>query len=175
MTEELFNAHGWKIARESASLPDGRVKDMIVVSRPDSVHILAFPTPSTILMLREYRPRYKTHIWMVPSGRADKENDMKAAAQRELQEETGFRANHLEFYCTTRHSETLLSANHIFIARDLVKDPLPQDSDEMIEVHEVSLDQAIENVLGSEQVHTASAFALLRYAREHGNSAKKAM
>ena len=54
----------------------------------------------------------------------------------------------------------------IFIARDLTKDPLPQDAEEMIEVHELSLEEAIDNVLASKFVHTASAYALLRYLRE---------
>ena len=166
-TEELFNAHDWRITRESYPIPDGRVKIMIVVSRPDSVHILAFPSPKTVLMLREFRPRYKSYIWMIPSGRADKEKDMKVAAQRELREETGFRSQNMEFYCTTRHSESLHSANHVFIARDLINDPLPQDVDEVIEVHELPLNDALDRVLASEQVHTASAFALLRYLREH--------
>lgn|SRR3989338_10388340 len=167
MSEELFNAYDWRITRESYPIPDGRVKTMIVVSRPDSVHILAFPSPKKVLMLREYRPRYKTYIWMVPSGKVDKEKDIAVAAQRELQEETGFRAKQLVFYCTTRHSESLLSANHVFLARDLVQDPLPQDPHELIEVHELSLNDALDRVLASEQVHTASAFALLRYLRDH--------
>lgn len=169
-SQELFSGFDWKISNESYFLPDGREKKMIVVDRPDSVHILAFTQSGKILMLREYRPRYAEYIWMVPSGRADKESDLKIAAQRELQEETGFRSNDLKFYCTTRHSESLRSANHIFIGRDLVKDPLPQDPDELIEVHEVSLDQAMKNVLESKEVHTASAFALLRYVREYPES-----
>jgi len=118
-------------------------------------------------MLHEYRPYYGTHIWMIPSGRADKEGDIESAAQRELQEETGYRANKLEHYCTTHHSESMVFANHIYLGFDLVHDPLPQDEDEMIEVHEVSIDRALENVLQSKFVHTASAYALLRYLKEH--------
>jgi len=164
--EELFRDHGWRIVLDSASLPDGRVKKVARVERADSVHLLAFPHDDHILILREYRPYYGTHIWMLPSGRADKEKDIESAAQRELQEETGYRAKSLEHYCTTHHSESMMFANHIFIARDLTKDPLPQDADEMIEVHELSLEEAIQNVLASAYVHTASAYALLRYIRE---------
>ena len=104
---------------------------------------------------------------MLPSGRVDKENDIEAGAQRELQEETGFRAKSLEHYCTTHHSETIAFANHIFIAKDLVEDPLKQDDDELIEVHAMPLKEAIEKVLQSPIVHTASAYALLRYTYEH--------
>ncbi|MBI1813184.1 NUDIX hydrolase [Candidatus Peregrinibacteria bacterium] len=167
--EVLYTGYGWTLAIDESALPDGRVKRAVVVQRCDSVHILAFPTPSRIFLIREFRPRYGSHLWMLPSGRADKENDHEAAAQRELQEETGFRAEHLTYYCSTRHSESLDCANHLYVATQLIKDPLPQDSDELIGVHDVSLDEAIGNVLGSPVVHTASAYGLLRYAHDLRN------
>ncbi len=58
-------------------------------------------------------------------------------------------------------------SNHIFIGKNLTHAPLPQDEDEMIEVHTLSLNDALEKVLASEYVHTASAYGLLRYCREH--------
>lgn len=165
--EELFNQFGWRITLEKASLPDGREKKAILVHRADSVHIMAFTQERLMLVLREYRPFYQKYVWMLPSGRADKENDVETAAQRELQEETGYRAKKLTHYGSTRHSETLQCNNHIFIAEDLVRDPLQQDEDELIEVHEMPFNEAIAKILGSDPVHTASAYAVLRYAREH--------
>src|SRR3989344_8511241 len=162
--EELFNQFGWKLTMEEASLTDRKIKKKLVrVHRCDSVHILAFPEPSKILLLREFRPFYGKYVWMLPSGRVDKENDIEAGAQRELQEETGFRAKSLTHYCSTRHSESMEMTNHNFIAKKLLKDPREQDEDELIEVHEMTLEEAIEKVLQSPIVHTASAYALLRY------------
>ena len=163
----LWSDDAWQVIQESAKLPDGREKNVVRVKRPDAVHIMAFTDDDSILMLREYRPYYGTYIWMLPSGRVDKETDIDAAAQRELREETGFRAESIERYCVTHYSESVIAANDLYLARDLVDDPLPQDDDEEIEVHAVSLKQALENVLQSEYVHTASAYALLRYLREH--------
>lgn len=163
---DLFNAHGWRITVESATLPDGRIKEVARVHRADSVHLLAFPTEETVLLLREYRPYYGHYVWMLPSGRVDKETDIVVAAQRELQEETGFRAAKLEKYFTTNHSESLIMSNHVFFARELTKDPLPQDEDELIEVHELPLEEALNRVLTCERVHSVSALALLRYLHD---------
>ena len=168
--EELFNAYGWRVVMDSAPLlkgGGGSVKKAARVARADSVHIIAFKDDKNIFILREYRPFYGTYIWMLPSGKVDKETDLEVAAQRELQEETGFRAAEMKLYCSTNHSESLISSNHIFIARTLSPAPLPQDDDELIEVHTLSLDDAVEKVLSSKVVHTASAYALLRYLREH--------
>jgi len=167
MEKELFNQFGWELTMEEASLPDGRKKKLVRVHRCDSVHILAFDKDCNVLLLREFRPFYGKYIWMLPSGRVDKENDIETAAQRELQEETGFRSKSLTHYCTTQHSESMNFANHIFIAKDLTEDPLKQDDHELIEVHAMPLEEAIEKVLSSPVIHTASAFALLRYTHEH--------
>lgn len=157
----------------ASSQGGGAVKKVARVERCDSVHIIAFTDDKNILLLREYRPFYGEYIWMLPSGKADKEKDMSVAAQRELQEETGFRASELTLYCTTNHSESLISSNHIFIARKLTPAPLPQDDDELIVVHRLSLDDALEKILSSKIVHTASAYALLRYLREGERDASR--
>lgn len=163
----LWSDKDWEVILEPAALPDGREKKVIRVKRPDSSHILAFPTDKTVLMLREYRPYYGTYIWMIPSGRVDKESDPLEAAKRELREETGFRANKIEYWCTTNYSESVIAANHIYLASDLTKDPLPSDDDEEIEVHELPIEEALNNVLESEYVHTASAYALMRYMKDN--------
>lgn len=165
--EELYSGHGWRFTLEEAPLPDGRIKRLPRAHRPDSVHMLAFPDKEHVLLLREYRAHYGTWIWMLPSGKVDKETAIEAAAQRELQEETGFKAGELRYYCATNHSETLVMTNHIFIARKLVPASLPQDAYELIEVHTLGLEEALEKILSSEKVHTSSAYALLRYVCEH--------
>jgi ADP-ribose pyrophosphatase len=165
--KELFKGGGWQIVEEEVSLPDGRTKKVRRVKRADSVHVIAIPKPGHILVLHEYRPFYQTKIWMLPSGRVDKEIDIEKAAQRELQEETGFRAEKLTYLFCTNHSESLMMTNHVFLATDLSPDPLPQDADEMIEVHELPIEEALKNILSSPKVHTASAYALLRYLYEN--------
>lgn len=165
--EELFSGYGWTVRLESASLPDGRIKKAARVHRADSVHILSFHADETILLLREYRPYYGEYIWMLPSGRVDKESDIVEAAQRELREETGYAAGKIELYFTARHSESIVMANHVFIARDLTMSPLPQDVDELIGVHTMHLPEALEKVLASPIVHALSALALLRYRHDH--------
>ncbi len=167
MIEELFNQFDWRVTLETAPFPDGRIKKSVRVYRCDSVHILAFTKPDTILLIKEFRPFYQENIFAIPGGKADKENDVLVAAQRELREESGYRAEKLEPYGTMNLSDSIAITNHIFIAHDLVKDPLPLD-EEMISVFECTIPDAIEKVLSSPRVHAPSAFALLKYAREHG-------
>lgn len=165
---ELFKCKEWRLALDEAPLPDGRAKKRVRAYRPNVVHILALTKDANVIMLREFRPFYQRYLWMIPSGKVDKEDDPLIAANRELQEETGYRAQSLQLYCMARHTDQLVSKNFIYIAHDLVKDPLPQDDDELIEVHELSLVEAMDRVLQDDFAHLATAYALLRYARENG-------
>jgi ADP-ribose pyrophosphatase len=167
-SENLYEGHGWKLTLDSAPLPDGRVKKIARAHRSDSAHILAFPSSGNdVLLLREFRPFYGDWIWMLPSGKVDKEDDHRLAALRELREETGFTADEISFYFSANYFEGLVAQAHVYVARTLRKDPLPQDATELIEVHAVSLSEAIEKVESSPVIHTISAYALQRYAREH--------
>jgi 8-oxo-dGTP pyrophosphatase MutT (NUDIX family) len=168
MSQPLFSYQEWSLSLETAPLPDGRKKTAVVAHRPDSVHILAFPDPKNIILLREYRPFLARWAWVVPSGRVDKETDHAVAAQRELREEAGVRAATMRHYFSLRHSETLSCINHVYLAYDLAPDPLPQDADECIEVHTLPVTEALNRLLENPVVYIpAGALGLLRYAREH--------
>ena len=164
--EILFEEGRWQVVREQAILPDGSKHSEVRVSRPDIVCVLPFITDDKIVVIREYRPFYGEWIWKLPDGKMDKELDLLEAAQRELREETGYRSNDLRHYCETNLSESIIFTSHYFIGRDLEKDPLPSDEDELIEVHEMTIEEAIDKVQGSPCVHVGSAYVLLRYAKE---------
>ncbi|MBM3231499.1 NUDIX hydrolase, partial [Candidatus Peregrinibacteria bacterium] len=151
--KELFSGHGWTITEESAVMPNGVTKTVARGKTSDSAAILAFDDDGKILLLREYRPFWNDYIWMLPIGKIDKEADPLLAAQRELREETGFRADVLEPYFVCYWIERVNIKTHIFTAHNLCRDPLPQDAHECIEVHHFHVDEAIDKVLSSSRVH----------------------
>lgn len=164
---DLYKDKDFRVSlEESPPLPDGRVKKVARIYRADTVSIIPFVDEKHILLLREYRPFYAEWIWMLPSGRVDKETDMHVAAQRELQEEIGHKAEKLTYLWATNATESIAFTNHIFTAHGLTPSSLPQDDDELMEVHKMTLDEALEKVLSSAKVHSGSAYALLRYMHE---------
>lgn len=165
MSQELFSGYGWKLLLEESPLLKGGTKKTARAYRCDSVHVVAVPKPGHVLLIREYRPHYREWVWMLPSGKMDKhdEIDPRAAAQRELQEETGFRAANLEPLFVGRPGEAFVQKNHLFVATDLSPAPLEGDPDECIEVHEMTLDEAIDRVLAQDAVHTLTISGLLAH------------
>lgn len=117
-------------------------------------------------MIEDFRPHYGKKLWMLPGGKGDKGGDIITTGQRELQEETGYRAGEMRRIFSGNYSDSLATTNQILLATDLTFDPLEQDEDEFINVHEMTIAEALNNILGSEPVHMPSAYALLRYERE---------
>lgn len=170
--EELYKGHGWRITLDTAKLPDGRTTKKSRGHYADTVHLLAVTEEKKLLVLREYRPFYGTYIWMLPSGHVDKEADHAIAADRELREETGYRAASLQHLWSANATEKLSSMNHFYLATSLSHDPLPQDADELIEVHVLAPEEAYQKIIASDYVHLASAYAVLRFLREQSKSPK---
>lgn len=166
LMQQLYHGHGWTITLETATLPDGRTTTKARASFANTAHILAFDEERRLILIREYRPFHGKYLWMIPSGHVDKEADPLIAAQRELQEETGFRAEKISPLWMTSMKENIKNQNFYFLAEKLTKDPLPADDDEMIEVHALPLDEALEKILSSPIVHLPSAFAVLRCMKE---------
>ncbi len=162
----LFQGGGWTIDEETATFPDGRITKRARAKYSDTVHLIAFDAEEKLLILHEFRPFYGTHIWMLPSGHVDKELDPFVTAGRELREETGFAAEKISLLWKGSGSEKVKDVSHFYLAEKLTHNPLAQDADEMIEVHHLDIEDALDRVLTSPVVHMASAYGLMRFLRE---------
>ncbi len=165
-SEPVFEHGFWRLTSDTALLPDGRERTVVRAHHVDTVHVVAVQDDDRVLLLREFRAFHGRYRWMIPSGKADKESDMVAAAQRELREETGMRARTLTPLFTGMFYDHAPIRYHVFVGRDLVRDPLPQDDLEIIEVHALPLSEAIDRVLTELPLFSQSAIALLTYERQ---------
>ena len=75
-------------------LPDGQPYYMLEV--PDYVSIIARTPAGCILLVRQHRPIVGAESVELPSGHIEAGESSEAAARRELLEETGMLADHLE-------------------------------------------------------------------------------
>jgi len=111
-----------------------------VVRHSGSVAVLAIQDDGRIVLVRQYRYPVDALVWELPAGRLDEGESPEQAAQRELQEEIGFKAARLQkmafFHTTPGFCDESM---HVFRATGLVASKAQGDEDERIEVQAFTL------------------------------------
>lgn len=79
-----------RFVREHMVMPDGYEIDWYFVDTPPSVLVVPITEAGDVVMVRQYRHNLKRHVLEFPAGNAAPDEDLEAAARRELEEETGY-------------------------------------------------------------------------------------
>jgi ADP-ribose pyrophosphatase len=146
-------------------LPDGgeRVYPVLVIGA--AVTVLPLVEPDRVLLVRQYRHLQRGLSWELPGGGALSGETPEAAAQRELREEGGYRAERLTFLTRFYPSNAYLDETAwCYVASGLVADPLPADDDEFFERAVLPFGEVLRMVLADEITESFSKVAILRYA-----------
>lgn len=133
------------VVREDAlELPNGRERTYPVLHLGGSVGILPFLSKHEVVLVRQYRHVAQAFSWEVPGGSITVGEPPEGAAQRELREEAGYRSGRLRrlggFWPNNAYLDEVI---HVYLAEDLVADPLPADQDEHLEIRVFPFDVAL--------------------------------
>ncbi|MFB5083436.1 NUDIX hydrolase [Symbiobacterium thermophilum] len=165
--EEIYRGRVIAVRRDRIDL-DGKERTWDVVAHPGAVVVLPVDGDD-LLMVRQYRYAAGETLLELVAGGLEPGEDPAEAAQRELQEETGFRAGRLirlaEFYSAPGFCTEKL---HLFAAEELTPSRLPMDEDEQIELVRLSLDEALRMALAGELRDAKTLAGVLLYARIRG-------
>src|SRR4051794_21211530 len=128
-----------KVYVETKKAPDGSVVKWDLVEHPGAVAILPLVDATHVCLLRNRRPNVKETLWEIPAGTLEPDEPPRLAAERELAEETGYRAAKwrklTEFYTSPG---VLSERMHLFLASDLTPGPTQLEKDEELESSIVS-------------------------------------
>lgn len=99
-----------------------------------------------ILMVRQYRNALDRETLEIPAGKLDAPDEPKTeCAYRELEEETGYRTEHMEYLMSLNTTVAFCDeAIDIFVARDLIPSKQHLDEDEVIEVEEWAVEDLLD-------------------------------
>lgn len=114
-----YTCPGFDVVNESVRLPDGAETDFDYLSEPASVCVLPFTPDGDVVCIEEWRQAVDRISHGLPVGGTEPEDDdLEAAARRELAEETGYEADRLESLVTVEPANGIADAVlHFFVAR----------------------------------------------------------
>jgi 8-oxo-dGDP phosphatase len=158
-------ARGKLTLREDAwRLPGGQEVVYPVLAVGVTVGVLPFIDATSVLLIGQYRHLQAAVSWELPGGGAQSGEDPVSAAQRELREEGGYRAERFAFLTRFYPSNAYLDeVAYCYAAYGLTPDPLPADDDEFIERRVVPLAEAVRMALDDEITESVSKMTLLQY------------
>ncbi len=149
-------------------MPNGKTTLYGVCEFGECVGVLPFVDDEHVVMVRQYRYVFgENHRWEMPTGGKHKDEEASVAAQRELMEEVGYRANELvpiNSYYTSK--SVCHETAHLFIGRGLEKMSASPDETEFLEVAILKFEDVLQMVLGSEIRDSMTVIAVLIAARE---------
>jgi ADP-ribose pyrophosphatase len=165
-TKPIYRNRWLSLREDSVELPDGRTTIYGVVTCGDCVGVLPFVDRDTVLLVRQYRYVSKRATWEMPTGGVHPGESFEEAAQRELAEETGYRARRLTHVSTYHTSKSVMDETaHLFLGEELVSAPVHPDATEFISVRAVPFDTALQMVLAGEIVDSMTIIAVLHTSR----------
>jgi len=93
-SEPLLKTWLISVRNDKVQLPDEHFAERTVVTHPGAVAVLALDDAQRVLMIRQYRHPVGRELWEIPAGLRDADGESPLqTGQRELLEETGYRAS----------------------------------------------------------------------------------
>ncbi|MGA8232236.1 MAG: NUDIX hydrolase [Candidatus Acidiferrales bacterium] len=162
----LYHGKVFDVRRDHLIEPAGLEVTRDLVVHPGSVVVLPIFDDGRILLIRQYRHSAAQYLWELVAGRIDHGEKPRAAARRELSEETGYTARRfrklLHLYPTPGFVQESL---HIFAAEGLRAGQAHPEEDEKIEPRILSLGEAEKWIRNGTIFDGKSVAAILYYSK----------
>ena len=121
---------------------NGKVAKREIVRHPGGVAILAFTDSNKILFVDQYRKTVDQHLLELPAGKLEKGEDPRKCGIRELEEETGYKAERFTYLGKIVSSPGFCDEFiYLYKAEKLYKGTIGGDEDEFIDVKELSIEE----------------------------------
>lgn len=165
-SEEVANCRIFKVRKDKClRLNDGAEHSFFVLENADWVNIIPVTTNNEVVLIEQFRHGIEALTLEIPGGMVDADEDPQIAAERELLEETGYKAREVIFLGKS-HPNPATHDNLVYhyLARGCEKvQEVEFDSTESIATSLVSLDD-ISDMIASEKItHALVVAAFCRY------------
>jgi ADP-ribose pyrophosphatase len=124
-TEVLAKTPRFDLVKEQVRLPNGNIKDIYLIEQNDSAVIMPVTADGKILLILEYRHPCRGKVLSLPGGLVETGDTPLKTAEKELFEETGYKAESFELVQavyqdpprTNRLAHLFIAHNAILIAK----------------------------------------------------------
>ena len=165
-TIEKSNIYTGKVVKldvETVDLPNGKQSKREIVRHPGGVAILAYIDDNTILMVEQFRKPIDKTLLDLPAGKLEPGEDTEVCAKRELEEETGYKAEEFSYLGKIVTSPGFCDEYiYLYEAKKLYKGIIGGDDDEFINVYEYNVD-TVKDMIKQGKIFDAKTICAFMY------------
>jgi ADP-ribose pyrophosphatase len=178
-SEVVFEGPLFRVRHDKLIEPGGKHSERDVIRHNGSVVILAVDKSKNkkdpwIVIERQYRHAANQFLWELPAGKLEAGEEPLAGAQRELEEETGYRAKKwrplVEYYASPGF---LGESMKVFLAEGLIPGEAHPEEDEQIELRLVKLTDVLKMIEKGAILDGKTLTSVLLYSRQTAKKRKK--
>lgn len=155
--------------KDTIQVPNGNIVKWDFIKHQGAAAVVPVREDGKILMVRQYRNALDRYTLEIPAGALDAPDEpTKDAAARELEEETGYRAEKLELLITLRTTVAFCNEKiDIYVATGLTSGSQNLDEDEFIDVKAYDIQTLCDMIYAGKMEDSKTIAALMSYKNKY--------
>ena len=147
MTKNIYTGRVVTLNIDRVTLPNGVTVDLETIRHPGAAAVVPMKDDGTVVLIRQFRHAAGGFIYEIPAGKLHPGEDPLNCAERELEEEIGYRASSFELlssiFTAPGFADEII---HVYKATGLTKGCQQLDRDEVLDVIEMPLSDAMAKI-----------------------------
>ncbi|MBQ3545267.1 MAG: NUDIX hydrolase [Lachnospiraceae bacterium] len=151
--------------KDTIKVSNGNIVEWDFIGHKGAAAAIPVTDDGKIILVKQWRNSLDRFTYEIPAGGLEGEDEpMLEAAKRELEEETGYKSDDLEFLISLRTTVAFCNERiDVFVAKNLVKTKQNLDRDEEIEIREFDKDELFTLIRSGEMQDSKTVSAILAY------------
>ncbi len=151
--------------KDHIRVPNGNLVEWDFIGHNGAAAVLPVTEEGKIILVKQWRNALDRFTLEVPAGGLESADEpMIKCAARELEEETGYKSDNLEFLISLKTTVAFCNERiDVFIAKNLIKTEQHLDEDENIEICEYDIEPLISMIKNGEMQDSKTVSAILAY------------
>ena len=157
------------VYKDHMEFANGNTADWDFIHHDGAAAVVPVLPDGRILMVSQYRNALERHTLEIPAGKLDRPDEPgRLCAGRELEEETGYRSDSLEWLITLRTTVAFCDEKiEIYVAKNLTAASQHLDEDEYVDVKAYAIEELKEMIFGGTIEDSKTIAAILAYESKY--------
>lgn len=155
--------------KDTIQVPNGNIVKWDFIRHNGAAAVVPITKDGKILMVRQYRNALDRYTLEIPAGGLNGADEpTKVASMRELEEETGYRTEDVEFLISIRTTVAFCNEKiDIYVAKNLIPSKQNLDEDEFIHVEAYAVEELEKMIYDGKIQDSKTISAILAYKNKY--------